>query len=141
MSIESFMQAYKAAWEGRDEHAFCALFTPGGRYHNTPFAVQEGYAQLAQYWQRVKLQNDIHVSYQVLATGIDSGIAHWHVNYQVASEELFKIWAASTATHLLDRKPGDPLPRLTLDGILRAEFDADGRCRECWLWWHSQAQA
>jgi hypothetical protein len=95
MNIEQFMQGYKAAWEGRDERLFCALFAEDGAYHNTPFAVQRGHAQLADYWQRVKLQEDVQLSYEVLADTLGGGVAHWHVTYQVASEELFAIWARS----------------------------------------------
>ncbi|CAG0988412.1 steroid Delta-isomerase [Burkholderiales bacterium] len=138
MDIEAFMKGYQAAWQERDDQRFCALFAADGAYHNTPFAVQKGHEQLAQYWQRVKLQEDVKVTYEILARAPRSGIAHWHTTYQVASEELFKIWAASTGTHLLQRQPGDPLPRLVLDGALRAEFDDAGLCRECWIWWHSQ---
>jgi hypothetical protein len=131
------MQGYKAAWEGRDEQLLCRLFAPDATYRNTPFAAQRGHAAIAHYWQRVKLQEEIHLAYEVLAQSTSGGIAHWHVTYQVASEELFRIWAASTGTNLLARTPGDPLPRLALDGILIAEFDASGLCRECRLWWHS----
>lgn len=138
MNIEQFMRGYKAAWEGRDEALFCALFAADGSYHNTPFAEQRGHAQLAQYWQRVKLQEDISVSYEILATTSSAGIAHWHVTYQVASEELFRVWAASTGTNVVARKPGDPLPRMALDGVLQAQF-ADGLCKECRIWWHSMA--
>ena len=140
MNIEQFMQDYKSAWEQRDPAKFCALFTADGRYHNTPFAVQQGHAQLAEYWRRVQLQEDVHLTYEVLAAGPGRGIAHWHVTYQVASEELFRIWAASTGTNLVARKPGDPLPRMILDGLLKAEF-AGGLCRECRLWWHSMPVA
>lgn len=136
MNIESFMQGYKAAWEQRDETLFCALFSPDAQYHNTPFAVQRGHAQLAEYWRRVKLQDDVQLSFEVLAATSTSGIAHWHVSYQVASEELFRIWAQSTGTNLVARKPGDPLPRMLLDGVLQAHF-AGGLCQECRLWWHS----
>jgi SnoaL-like domain len=138
MNIEEFMRGYKAAWEGRDETLFCALFASDGIYHNTPFAEQRGHVQLAQYWQRVKLQGDISVTYEILASTASGGIAHWHVTYQVASEELFRIWAASTGTNLVARKPGDPLPRMVLDGVLHAQF-ADGLCKECRIWWHSMA--
>lgn len=138
MNIEQFMRGYKAAWEGRDEALFCALFAADGSYHNTPFAEQRGHAQLAQYWQRVKLQEYISVSYEILATTSSAGIAHWHVTYQVASEELFRVWAASTGTNVVARKPGDPLPRMALDGVLQAQF-ADGLCKECRIWWHSMA--
>ncbi len=138
MDIEQFMQGYKAAWEGRDEALFCALFAPDGVYRNTPFAEQRGHEQLARYWQRVKLQDDIHVDYEILAVLPGSGIAHWHVTYQVKSEELFRIWAASTGTNTVARRPDDPLPRMALDGALHAQF-AHGLCTECRLWWHSQA--
>lgn len=140
MNIEQFMQGYKAAWEARDEKLFCALFAPDGVYHNTPFASQRGHAELAAYWQRVKLQADIDVSYEVLASHSDNGIAHWHVTYQVTSEELFRIWAASTGTSLPPRKPGEPLPRMVLDGVLHARF-VDDLCAECRIWWHSLPQA
>ncbi len=136
MDIDGFMNGYKAAWEARDEKLFCALFATDGVYRNTPFAEQRGHAQLAEYWQRVKLQEEVRLSYDVLASASASGIAHWHVTYQVASEELFKIWAASTGTNLVARKPGDPLPRMALDGVLQANF-AHGSCVECRLWWHS----
>ncbi len=136
MNIEKFMSGYKAAWENKDESLFCALFTADGEYHNTPFAVQRGHAQLAEYWQRVKLQQDIQLSFEVLTSLPTSGIAHWHVTYQVASEELFQIWAKSTGTNLIARKAGDPLPRMVLDGVLQAHFEGD-LCRKCHIWWHS----
>jgi limonene-1,2-epoxide hydrolase len=140
VDIFRFMAGYKAAWEARDEFMFCALFAKDGVYRNTPFAMQQGHEQLAAYWQRVKLQEDVRLSYDVLAATSASGIAHWHVSYQVASEELFRIWAASAGTNLVARKSGDPLPRMILDGILEARFVED-RCAECRLWWHSQAVA
>ena len=103
MDVEQFMQGYKKAWEERDEAQFCALFAPDGEYHNTPFAVQRGHAELAAYWQRVKMQEDVQVRYEILASAPAGGIAHWHVSYQVASEELFRIWAQSTGTNLVAR--------------------------------------
>ena len=60
--------------------------------------------------------------------------------YQVASEELFRIWAKSTGTGLPDRKPGDPLPRMELDGTLVARFAPDGLAEEVRIWWHSMPQ-
>ena len=135
------MQGYKTAWEQRDEAMFAALFTVDGEYSNTPFAVQRGRAELAEYWRRVKLQEDVRVTYEVLLSAAESGIAHWHVTYQVASEELFQIWAKSTGTHIPARTPGDPLPRMVLDGMLKAEFERGGLCRRCQIWWHSMPQA
>ena len=134
------MQGYQRAWEQRDPAMFAALFHADGCYRNTPFQVQRGAAELAAYWKRVQLQEDVKVTFEVLAEAPDSGIAHWHVTYQVASEELFRIWAASTGTNLPNRKPGDPLPRMVLDGVLSAQFDA-GLCSTCRLWWHSMPEA
>jgi hypothetical protein len=137
VDIEEFMLGYKTAWEQRDEQLLCNLFASDGTYHNTPFTEQRGHEAIAQYWQRVKLQEDVHLSYVVVARTAVGGVAHWHVTYQVASEELFKIWAASIGTSLLARNPGDPLPRLALDGIVVAEFNATGLCQVCRIWWHS----
>ncbi len=139
MDIQTFMQGYKVAWEQRDPQGFAALFQADGCYHNTPFQVQRGHAQLVEYWKRVQLQEDVRLSFEVLAAEAQSGIAHWHVTYQVASEELFRIWAGSTGTHQAERKPGDPLPRMVLDGLLQARF-ADGLCAEARIWWHSMPQ-
>lgn len=137
MSIDAFMAAYKRVWEGQDSHGFAALFTPEGRYHNTPFQVQQGPGELAAYWDRIKLQTKISLRYEVLARKAGSGIAHWHVTYQVASEELFEIWAKSAGTGLPDRAPGDPLPWMELDGLLTAGFAPGGLAEEVRIWWHS----
>ena len=140
MNIEVFMNGYKDAWEKRDPDSFAALFEVDGLYHNTPFQVQRGTAELIEYWKRVQLQQDVQLSFEILSSGQNTGVAHWHVTYQVASEELFQIWAKSTGTGLPDRKPGDPLPIMVLDGILQATF-SDRRCREARIWWHSTPQA
>jgi len=124
VNIEEFMHGYKAAWEQRNPTMFAGLFLPDGQYHNTPFQVQRGTEQLVEYWKRVQLQQDVQVTFEVLASTATTGIAHWHVTYQVASEELFQIWARSTGTSLVARKPGDPLPRMVLDGVLQATFSA-----------------
>ena len=133
------MRGYKAAWEQRDEAMFAALFAADGEYHNTPFAIQRGHLQLAEYWRRVKLQDEVHITYEVLASTSTAGIAHWHVTYQVASEELFQIWAKSAGTNPVERKSGDPLPRMILDGALLAEFEGNC-CKKCQIWWHSMPQ-
>ena len=91
-----------------------------------------------RYWQRTKLQTDIKLTYEVLQRHASGGIAHWHTTYQVSSEDMFKMWAASTGTNMLARKPGDPLPRLVLDGIAIVEFDGSGLCHDFRLWWHSR---
>ncbi|UYV39045.1 hypothetical protein N4R57_08550 [Rhodobacteraceae bacterium D3-12] len=140
MSIHTFMAAYKRTWEGQDSEGFAALFTPDGAYWNTPFQCQNTFDLRKTYWDRIKLQQDISLSYEVLAETSSGGIAHWHTEYRVASEELFAIWAKSTGTGVPDRNPGDPLPRLILDGTLIGTFNADGLATNVRIFWHSMAE-
>ena len=137
MDIDTFMQTYRRAWETSDEDLLCTLFEPAGRYHNTPFQTQEGHDAIRRYWQRTKLQADIAVRFEILQRHTGGGIAHWHTTYQVTSEEMFAMWAASTGTGIPPRRPGDPLPRLALDGIAVVEFGDGGLCRDFRIWWHS----
>lgn len=141
MDIHAFFATYQRAWETSDEKLLVTLFPPGGVYHNTPFDEQRGHAAIQAYWQRTKLQRDIRVRYEVLQAHPGGGIARWWTTYQVASEEMFKMWAASTGTNLLARKPGDPLPRLALDGVAVVELGPDGLCHHLRLWWHSKVEA
>ena len=138
MEIDTFMETYKRAWETSDENLLAGLFSDDGTYRNTPFAEQRGREAIKVYWHRTKLQSDIHLTYEVLHRHERGGIAHWRTTYQVTSEELFRIWAASSGTNLLARKERDPLPRLVLDGVAVVELDARGLCRDFRLWWHSQ---
>lgn len=138
MTIHDFMAAYKRVWEGQDSEGFAALFLEDGQYWNTPFQVQQTPEERATYWDRIKLQEDIELNYTVLAETKNGGVGHWNVTYQVASEELFAIWAKSTGTGLPDRQPGDPLPRLELDGTLVAEFDDSGLAKSVRIWWHTK---
>lgn len=131
------MAAYKRVWEGQDSAGFAALFAVDGRYFNTPFQVQTSAVELSAYWDRILLQDDIELNYEVLGETDTGGVAHWNVVYQVTSEDLFKIWAKSTGTGVPDRKPGDPLPKMELDGTLKAEFGTDGLAKEVRIWWHS----
>ncbi len=87
------MAAYRRVWEGQDSDGFAALFHPDGHYHNTPFDVQIGHEAMRAYWDRIKLQRNIALDYEILSDS--TGIAHWHVTCQVTSEALFAIWAAS----------------------------------------------
>lgn len=140
MDIHAFLDSYRRAWERADEELLVSLFAPDGVYHNTPFDEQRGHQAMRRYWERTKLQRDIRVQTEVLEANAGGGIARWRTTYQVASEEMFKMWAASTGTNLLERRPGDPLPRLRLDGIAVVELGKDGLCRHLRLWWHSKVE-
>jgi uncharacterized protein (TIGR02246 family) len=140
MAIEAFMLGYKRAWETSDENLLASLFAEDGCYHNTPFATQTGHEQIKQYWQRTKLQKDIKLDFEILHAHATGGIARWHTTYQVTSEEMFNMWAASTGTNLLALRPGDPLPRLVLDGVAVVNLDGRGLCRRFRIWWHAMVE-
>lgn len=137
MDLEGFMAAYRRAWETADDGLVASLFEPDGVYHNTPFAEQRGREAIRAYWQRIKLQRDIRVTTEVIHAHPGGGVAHWHTTYQVASEEMFRMWAASAGTPMPPRRPGDPLPRLALDGVALVELSPGGLCRSFRIWWHS----
>jgi hypothetical protein len=137
-SLVEFMEIYKRAWETRDDALLCTLFAPDGAYHNTPFDEQVGHEAIARYWDRVKLQDDIYFSYAIVSDTGNGGVATWTTRYRVTSEKMFEMWAKSAGTGMIDRTPGDPLPRLRLEGIAIVELDNDGLCKHFRLWWHSQ---
>lgn len=137
MDVHTFMSSYKTAWETSDENLLVSLFAPDGVYHNTPFAEHRGHHAIKAYWQRTKLQTDIRLQYEIIHSEPHGGVAHWHTTYQVTSDDMFRMWAASAGTNLLARKPEDPLPRLALDGIAVIDFEESGLCRHFRIWWHS----
>ena len=116
-AFESWLQGYRAAWEGRDPQAAAALFSPqGAEYYWTPYVPpQRGRDEIAAVWQgAVTQQRDIHMSFEVLAVEGNRGIAHWRTMFtSVPSGE-----------------------QVQLDGILIAEFDGLQHCRVFREWWH-----
>ena len=137
-SLGRFMDTYKRAWEMRDDALLCSLFASDGVYHNTPFDEQVGHEAMARYWDRVKLQDDIHFSYAIVSETENRGVATWTTRYRVTSEKMFEMWAKSAGTGMIERRPGGPLPRLRLEGIAVVELGDDGLCTHFRLWWHSQ---
>ena len=140
MSIENFMQGYKRAWETSDGDLLASLFTADGTYHNTPFATQSGHDQIKAYWERTKLQQDIRLEFEILHAHAAGGVAHWRTTYQVTSEKMFNMWAASAGTNMIARQPGDPLPRLVLDGMAVVDLNQQGLCRRFQIWWHAMPE-
>jgi hypothetical protein len=139
MDIDGFMESYKRAWETSDENLLASLFAADGSYRNTPFAVQQGTrGHQGSTGSAPSCRPTSDSPTKCCSATPRGGIAHWHTTYQVTSEDMFKMWAASTGTNMLARQPGDPLPRLALDGIAIVEFDGAGLCRDFRLWWHSR---
>jgi len=136
--MQDFMEGYKRAWETRDDVLLASLFAADGVYRNTPFDAQHGHDAIRRYWDRVKLQADITLAYDIVDDADDAGCAHWNVTYRVTSEKMFAMWAASTGTGVPALAPGESLPRLELDGLGLAKFNLQGLCTEYRIWWHSR---
>jgi ketosteroid isomerase-like protein len=115
--LNAWMEKYKAAWESRDPAAAANLFTGDAEYYWTPFEEpKRGHAQIAKAWEAAtSRQQDISFSFTVLAAGGSTGIVHWKTSF-------IRI---TTGKHV------------ELDGILRAEFDKNHKCRVFREWWHS----
>jgi ketosteroid isomerase-like protein len=118
--FEAWLGAYGLAWERGDPQAAAGLFAEDASYHETPFdEPMRGRAQIAEYWSEVpRSQDDIRFSYEILATSEREGVAHWNADF----------------LRLPARTP------VTLDGILLARLDADGRCTEFREWWHRREE-
>jgi uncharacterized protein (TIGR02246 family) len=115
-TFESWLAAYKHAWEDRDPEAAADLFTADANYHETPFeAPARGREGIRDYWSgATRYQEGIEFSYEVLATAENMGIAHWHAEFTRLTSD----------------------PTVELDGIFLVALDAGGRCTEFREWWH-----
>jgi ketosteroid isomerase-like protein len=115
-TFESWLDAYKRAWETRDPEAAASLFTANATYQETPFEDPvRGREGIRDYWWDVtRYQEGIEFSYEVLATTEAGGIAHWRSGF----------------TRLTSNSA------VELDGIFLMKFDADDKCTEFREWWH-----
>ncbi len=113
-----WLDAYKRAWETRDQEAAANLFTANATYHETPFdEPARGREGILDCWSVVtRTQEAIEFSYEVIATTEAGGIAHWRSEF----------------TSLPSRSA------IALDGIFLVKLDADGKCTEFREWWHKR---
>jgi hypothetical protein len=138
MDIDGFMESYKRAWETSDENLLASLFATDGCYRNTPFAVPAGArGDQGSTGSAPSCRPTSKLTYEVLQRHATGGIAHWHTTYQVTSEDMFKMWAASTGTNMLARKGRSAAaPGPGRHGHRRIR--RGGLCRDFRLWWHSR---
>lgn len=121
-AFRRWLEAYKAAWEGRDPEAAAALFTPGASYRESPFRPPlRGRDEIRAYWRagpRDK-QRDVAFDFDVWAVAGAAGICRWRACFRRLRDDR----------------------RVELDGVLRGEF-VDGAgpgvplCRSFEEWWH-----
>ena len=114
--LNAWLDRYRAAWERRDADAASLLFTEDALYHETPFAEpKRGRAGVRAYWAGVTAdQRDVRFSFETISAAGDTGVAHWHAGFQVASNGAAVV----------------------LDGVFVLRFDAAGLCSSLREWWH-----
>lgn len=111
-----WLRQYGEAWQRRDSKGAAQLFSEDAKYYWTPHdAPQSGRAEIAAAWEgAVSHQKDVRFTFEPFAVAGAAGMARWHASF----------------VSLADGKPKE------LDGVLRAEFDDEGLCREFREWWH-----
>jgi ketosteroid isomerase-like protein len=116
--LESWLASYGNAWETRDADLATRVFAPDATYHEMPFdAPKSGRAAIREYWSSVTAdQRDVQFDADVIAVNGNTGVAHWHAKFKLAS---------NGAT-------------VELDGVFVLEFDANGLCTSLREWWHAK---
>jgi hypothetical protein len=107
------MEAYRAAWISNVPNEVAALFTEDAVYSVSPFTEPWiGRDEIVRRWV-AGIQQDVEMTYDLLAADGDRAIIHWHV---------------------FTRNVGDPV-RIEYDGVLVVRFAPDGRCSERRKWY------
>jgi len=118
LSIDEFeiwLQAYKSAWEDRNDMAIAKIFTQDAVYKSAPYALpMKGIDQIQEYWVRLaEDQSDILFEFKVWNVEQDVGVAHWRCRYTKKSTS----------------------EAVDLDGIFRCVLSGK-KCAELLAWWH-----
>jgi ketosteroid isomerase-like protein len=116
--LETWLASYGNAWETRDADLATRIFAPDATYHEMPFdAPKKGRAAIREYWAGVTAdQRDVQFNSNVIAVSGNTGVAHWHAKFKLAS---------NGAT-------------IELDGVFELAFDANGLCTSLREWWHAK---
>ena|SRR5213593_1436933 len=113
-AVERWMDGYRDAWISNDADQVAALFTVDATYAVSPFTEHwVGRDEIVRRWT-AGVQQDVEMTYEVLATEADLALVHWNV---------------------LTRNVRDPV-RVEYDGILAVRFADDGRCRDHREWYY-----
>ena len=121
MNVQDLVQwldAYGAAWVGKDPDAAAALFTEDAQYRETPYAEPfRGRGGIRDYWKKVTSdQDDIAFDYAPIAVSGNTGVAQWSARFRSIS--------------------GDAA--VELNGVFVLEFDGVNRVSSLREWWHAR---
>ena len=116
--LSDWLHRYFHAWQSNNAGDVAALFAEDAVYFYGPFREPARGRQtiVANWISDPQGQLDVTYKFEALATAGDLGIAHWHVQFETASE---------------------PGRRTELDGILVLKFNAALECIEHREWYAS----
>jgi hypothetical protein len=104
-AFAAWLERYFAAWRSNDPAEVEALFSEDAVYSYGPFRPSAaGRAAIVRNWVEGGVQPGLETSFEVLAVEGERGVAGWRVSF--------------------DASDG----RVTMDGILVCDLDAEGRC-------------
>ncbi|HYF12011.1 MAG TPA: nuclear transport factor 2 family protein [Actinomycetota bacterium] len=114
MDTETWLEAYRVAWETADTDAAAPLFTEDATYRSNIFEEPyTGHDGVRTYWSTVtETQSDVRVRIGRPFGEGERVAAEFWTNMRVAGEEV------------------------TLPGCLLLAFTPDGRCRALREYWH-----
>ena len=128
--LTRWLEAYGAAWEGRDAGAAAALFTDDAQYQETPYAEPfSGRAGVSDYWSRVTAgQRDVSFQFELIAVSGSIGIAQWSAKFRSVTGDANSGDANSGGA------------KVELNGVFVLEFADQAHVRSLREWWHVRSE-
>lgn len=116
--LARWLEAYGAAWEGRNSADVAQLFTEDALYQETPYAEPfRGREAISAYWDSVTAdQDEIEFDFDTLAITGATGIAEWSARFRSISNDV----------------------PVELNGVFVLEFADANRVRALREWWHAR---
>jgi len=114
LTVDEWIDGYRAAWENRDPDAAAALFTDDASYRETPYSEPaRGQDGVRAYWASVtSTQQDVTLLTGTPVVQGDRAAVEWWVTMLNGGTEV------------------------TLAGEFLLRFDENGLCRELREYWH-----
>jgi hypothetical protein len=112
--FETWLERFRQAWCDRDPDAAVALFARDATYRTSPFAHPLiGLTAIRAFWNDVpRQQSDVSVTTRCLLFDRTRGIGHFQADFLRAYD----------------------VRRVTIDGLILADFDDQGLCTTLHLW-------
>lgn len=116
-NFENWLERYKKAWEDRDPKMVDQLFAENAEYRESPFSNKlSGIDAVRRYWEEGARDSQMNIEffYEIIAVKGNRGFAKWNAEFDRVGKKI----------------------HVTLDGILEANFNEDGKVVVFNEWWH-----